>query len=102
MGASLINGLGGLAGFGDLYLPPNDDGSFAFDRPGVTDPRDVDLYDGSYGLDLRPIFGEQGLNFFGTFWTQIFINNNGNVTFQQSLSDFVPFPIGTGLEFPII
>ena len=32
-------------------------------------------------------------NFFGTDYTQLFVNNNGNVTFDSSLSTFTPFPL---------
>ena len=78
-----MNGLGGAAGFGEGVLGRNDDSS--------TGP-----------IDIRSIFGATGVNFFGTNYTSLFVNNNGNITFTSSLSDFTPSPIGTGLSFPII
>jgi len=79
----LINGLGGSVGFGEASLPRNDDGSSA-------------------AIDIRPIFGAAGLNFFGTNYTTLFVNNNGNITFGGSLSSYTPSPIGVGLGIPII
>jgi hypothetical protein len=34
-------------------------------------------------------------NFFGTSYTQLYVNNNGNVTFDGALSTFTPFPLLT-------
>ncbi|HET6910863.1 MAG TPA: nidogen-like domain-containing protein [Mycobacteriales bacterium] len=33
------------------------------------------------------------VNFFGNTYTQLYVNNNGNVTFDQALSTFTPFPL---------
>src|SRR5438105_10960457 len=52
-------------------LAPNDDGS----TPAVD-------------LGFAP-------NFFGTTYSQAYVNNNGNVTFDGPLSDFTPFPLTT-------
>jgi hypothetical protein len=41
------------------------------------------------------------VNFFGTTYTYFYINNNGNVTFQQPLSTFTPFTITASVP-PII
>lgn len=74
--ASLLNNLGGTLGFGEYYLGRNDD---------------------SYreGVDLREIFGSQGLNFFGQNYSYVSINNNGNVTFSnnswEGLWTYTPF-----------
>jgi hypothetical protein len=70
---SLINNLGGNAGFGENFLDRNDDDSTEL-------------------IDITPIF-EDGLNFFGTTYQGFYINNNGNITFNESLSDFTPFAI---------
>jgi len=78
----LINGLGGPRGFGENTLDANDDGS-------------------SVAIDITSVFGPQGLNFFGTFYTSIFINNNGNITFQNALSTYTPSGI-TGATAPMI
>lgn len=40
-------------------------------------------------------------NFFGTTYSSLFVNNNGNVTFNSSLSTFTPFGLTTN-GFPII
>jgi hypothetical protein len=52
-------------------LPRNDDGSF-----------------GPYALSFQP-------DFFGTTYNSVFVNNNGNVTFDRQMSDFTPFPLTT-------
>lgn len=55
------------AGFQTGNLPGNDDGSTSLVPLGFT------------------------ANFFGADYTQLFVNNNGNVTFDSSLSEFTPF-----------
>jgi hypothetical protein len=58
---------------GGSVLPANDDGSTSAQSIGFT------------------------LNFFGSSFTQLWVNNNGNVTFDGAMSTFTPFPlIGTG------
>ncbi|MBS4010497.1 MAG: hypothetical protein KGZ72_07050, partial [Roseovarius sp.] len=66
----LIRGLGGDAGFGEDFLVRNDDGSTA-------------------QIDITPIF-ENGLNFFGTVYQGLWINNNGSVTFTGPRGTFTP------------
>ncbi|MFU8778312.1 MAG: nidogen-like domain-containing protein [Roseovarius sp.] len=66
----LIRGLGGDAGFGEDFLDRNDDDSTA-------------------RLDITPIF-EDGLNFFGTVYEGLWINNNGSVTFTGPRGTFTP------------
>jgi Ca2+-binding RTX toxin-like protein len=66
----LIRGLGGDAGFGEDFLGRNDDGSTA-------------------QIDITPIF-ENGLNFFGTVYEGLWINNNGSVTFTGPRGTFTP------------
>lgn len=41
-------------------------------------------------------------NFFGTPWTQLFVNNNGNVTFGNGLSTYTPFNLTGPTGLPII
>ncbi len=65
------------AGFDSIILPRNDDQS-----SGVT----------PVGFNL---------NFFGTVFSNLFVNNNGNVTFNAPLFSFTPFPIVTN-GIPII
>ena len=83
VGSDLLNGLGGSAGFGENVIPANDDGS-------------------SQAIDITSLFGANGLDFFGHNYTQLYVNNNGNVTFGSALSAFTPQTIGTNLGFPII
>lgn len=84
--AALVDDLGGDLGFGENFVPRNDDY--------YTD-----------GIDLRNVFGGEGLNFFGENYTYVSINNNGNVTFSNNsyggLSTFTPFALESG-GFPII
>ncbi|MFN2511680.1 MAG: Calx-beta domain-containing protein [Pyrinomonadaceae bacterium] len=35
------------------------------------------------------------INFFGTSYSSVFVNNNGNVTFDAALATFTPFPLST-------
>jgi Ca2+-binding RTX toxin-like protein len=78
---NLINNLGGTIGFGENYVPRNDDYYTA-------------------GVDLRTVFGAGGLNFFGVNYSYVSINNNGNVTLSDSssggLSTFTPFGLANG------
>ena len=78
----LVNGLGGLAGFGENSLSANDDDSSVF-------------------VDATGIF-ESGLNFFGTTYSGFYINNNGNITFTSPLSVYRPFEITKDAAQPII
>lgn len=65
------------AEFTDFTLAANDDGS-------------TGLVDVGFAL-----------NFFGNSYSKLFVNNNGNVTFRESLSTYVPFGLQTN-NFPII
>ncbi len=64
----ILDGFGGSAGFGELALERNDDGS-------------------SNQLNL-PF----QINFFGETFNNFYINNNGNLTFRSPLSTFTPDP----------
>ena len=78
----LISGLG-EPGFGTLALERGDDNS-------------------SGAIDFTSVFGSAGLNFFGTSYTSLFINNNGNVTFKAPSGTFTPSQISAGANNPII
>jgi cysteine-rich repeat protein len=80
--SSLVTGLGGPRDYGEGVLAANDDGSTA-------------------AIDITPIFGPAGINFFGVQYTSLYVNNNGNITFQGPLSTFTPFGITAG-SIPII
>ncbi|NJN12705.1 MAG: hypothetical protein HC815_34015, partial [Richelia sp. RM1_1_1] len=79
---ALINGLGGSAGFGENVLNANDDNSTEF-------------------IDVTSVF-ESGLNFFGTTYNGFYINNNGNITFNNPLDIYSPFSITDNTGTPII
>ena len=80
--ATLINNLGGIAGFGTNNLGRVDDQS-------------------SGPIDLTPIF-EDGLRYNNTVYSSLFINANGSVTFQEARPDFTPGPLGENLLNPEI
>ena len=82
MSTYLVNGLGGTAGFGESYLDRNDDGSTSL-------------------IDIRSVF-PHGINFFGTVWNGIYINNNGNITFAASQYTYTPYAITGTTSNPII
>ncbi len=60
-----------VAGFNGNTLSANDDGSTGLVGIGFT------------------------FNFFGSTYSQLYVNNNGNVTFDASLATFTPFPLLT-------
>ena len=68
--ANLINGLGGSNGFGEDVLARSDDGE-------------------SSSINLSSIF-PGGINFFGTIYTDIFVGNNGGVSFGTANVPFAP------------
>lgn len=80
---SLVNNLGGAAGFGEFSLARNDDGSSSF-------------------IDLRSVFGTQGVDFFGSYYTGLYVNNNGSVSFAGPISEFTPEAITGSTANPII
>jgi|GEM_PF-894416 len=81
-GNSLVNGLGGSAGFGENSLARNDDGSTSF-------------------IDVTSIFSG-GMNFFGQTYNGFWINNNGNITFNSALSTYTPSAITAATLNPMI
>ena len=80
---SLINGLGGQSGYGTSVVNTGDDNS-------------------SQSIDITPVFGANGLNFYGNQIKRVFINNNGNITFNNPSRQFTPESIDSGLGTPII
>ncbi len=69
---ALIDGFGGPAGYGELAMDRNDDGSSNL-----------------INLPFQ-------INFFGNVYNDFFINNNGNITFNDSDGTFTPQP------FPLV
>ena len=58
-----------LPGFDATTFAPNDDGSTGPISPGFS------------------------MNFFGTTFSEFYLNNNGNITFDSPLGTFTPFPL---------
>ncbi|MCC6876379.1 MAG: hypothetical protein IT378_18885 [Sandaracinaceae bacterium] len=75
--APLLGGLGGPAGYGSGNLPANDDGS-------------------SSEIGITAAF-PSGLRFFGSTFTSLYVNNNGNVSFGGSNGTYTPqaFPVAS-------
>ncbi|HET9685441.1 MAG TPA: nidogen-like domain-containing protein [Gemmatimonadaceae bacterium] len=69
----------GVAGFATNVLPANDD---------------------QYTLTSVPIGFT--INFAGTNWSQLFVNNNGNVTFGDHLGTYTPSDLTSHTGIPII
>jgi hypothetical protein len=68
--AALLGGFGGPAGFGTNVVPTGDDGS-------------------SSEIDLRPLF-PAGLSFDGVRYLSLWVNINGNVSFNGPLPNYTP------------
>ncbi|MGU3538572.1 VCBS domain-containing protein [Methylobacterium sp. A54F] len=82
-GGGLVATGSGDAPFGALALEPGDDNSSA-------------------PIDITAVFGAQGLNFFGTAYRTLYINNNGNITFAGPSGTYTPTRIDAGQNNPII
>lgn len=82
MATNLINGLGGVAGFGENAIPRTDDGSSTL-------------------INLTPVL-PAGLNFFGQLFTGLWVNNNGSVSFASAMSSFTPTAITGATANPLI
>jgi len=79
---NLINGFGGPAGFGPNIVDVGDDNSTS-------------------AITITSVFAD-GLDFFNQTYTSLYINNNGNVTFNGPASTFTPFQITANTNIPII
>jgi hypothetical protein len=79
---NLINGLGGPAGFGPNMVAIGDDNSTS-------------------AITITSVFAD-GLDFFNQTYTSLYINNNGNITFNGPNSTFTPFQITANTNVPII
>lgn len=82
-----------------MTLTPIANNSFvAFNRGSATSgmlPENDDQYSGF--ISLTPAF-ESGLSFNGRVFTGLYVNTNGNVTFEGGLSQFTPNVIGDGSQ----
>jgi hypothetical protein len=81
--SGLISGLGTDTGYGILALAPGDDNS-------------------SGAINITSVFGSAGIDFFGTHYTSLYINNNGNITFEAPNGAYTPTAINAGFHNPII
>jgi Cadherin-like/Nidogen-like/FecR protein len=81
--SGLISGLGTDTGYGILALAHGDDNS-------------------SGAIDITSVFGPAGIDFFGTHYTSLYINNNGNITFEAPNGAYTPTAINAGFHNPII
>lgn len=70
--ASLVKGLGGTSGYGTLAMGRNDDSSSSLIALGAAFPYGIKLYTGSF--------------------SDLYINNNGNLTFRSPLGTYTPTP----------
>lgn len=82
---TMYSGMGGAQGYGEgSYL-----GS-------TLTAGDAD--DGSVLVDVTSVFGPSGINYFGTNYTSIYINSNGNLTFDAANVSYVPSGIPATTE----
>lgn len=80
---NLVTGLGGTLGFGEQVFFRNDDSSLG-------------------PIDITSVFGAAGLDFFGNTYSSLFINNNGNITFNSAFGGYTPSSINAGIGNPLI
>ena len=78
-----------VPGFNTTNFGPNDDGTYPCIGPDNGDPTPT------CANPPAPVTLPFTLNFFGTNYSQLFLNNNGNVTFDSRLADFTPFNLFT-------
>jgi len=86
--ATMNSGLGGASGYGE--------NSFTSAGPDVGD-----LDDGSILVDVTSVFGGGGINYFGTSYTDLYINSNGLLTFGSPETAYDPQGL-SGYDTPAI
>ncbi|THD81519.1 hypothetical protein E7811_16560 [Aliigemmobacter aestuarii] len=86
--ATINTGLGGPQGVGE--------GSF---RAGPLTAGNYD--DGSILVNITSVFGPAGINYFGTYYTSIYINTNGLISFGAPRTAYTPQSIAT-INYPAI
>lgn len=72
LAAEMVTGLGGTSGYGTLALGRNDDGSSGVIALGASFPSGIKLFTGTYST--------------------LYVNNNGNLTFQAPYGTYTPIP----------
>ncbi len=78
---TMNTGLGGPAGYGEGVY------SSASKAAGGVD-------DGSVEIDVTSVFGAGGINFYGTNYTEIYLNSNGTISFGSAFTDFSTTNLG--------
>jgi len=73
--ATMYTGLGGPAGYGTNVF------STTTKTAGEND-------DGAVEIDVTSVFGPGGINFYGTSYTDIFLNSNGTISFVNPFTDY--------------
>jgi len=81
--ATLLNGLGGVTGYGASCVHASDDGSWAGPPPTTGFP--------AVAIPLAPAF-PAGLAYGASAYTTFYVNTNGNITFRGSVGTFTPSP----------
>jgi len=72
--ATMNTGLGGPAGYGE--------GVFS------SSPKIGNNDDGSVNVDITSVFGGGGMDFFGTNYTSLYVNSNGNISFGSANTNY--------------
>lgn len=85
---TMQSGLGGPAGYGENAY------SGATRVAGNVD-------DGSVRIDVTSVFGQEGINFFGTSYSSLYLNSNGLITFDSPQTSYTPSGI-SGITEPAI
>ena len=75
--ATMVSGLGGATGYGENVFSTT---------PKTAGNND----DGSVAVNITSVFGASGLNFFGTNYTNIYVNSNGLITFTGPVTAYSP------------
>ncbi|MEO9576424.1 MAG: Hint domain-containing protein [Tateyamaria sp.] len=84
--------LGGPSGFGEN----------SFKTSGVDEASPWGEFDDSaVKVDLTPVFGDDGLKFFGEQYTEMWVNSNGLLTFESPNTSYQPEGL-SGLDQPAI
>jgi Hint domain/Nidogen-like/RTX calcium-binding nonapeptide repeat (4 copies) len=79
--AVMNSGLGGPAGYGENVF------SSATKAAGNND-------DGSVQVNVGSVFGVDGIDFFGTTYSSLYINSNGNISFGSANTDYQTSNLG--------
>lgn len=73
--ATMVSGLGGPAGYGENVFSSSPKAAGGVD-------------DGSVEIDVTSVFGAGGINFYGTSYTEIYLNSNGTISFGSPFTDY--------------